>query len=728
MSLILFFLLGTVHTIGNQWISVGVTDATASNRAGSIVSLSDSWSGAQLVPDGQFSGVHTGSFLPANGVVTLLSDTSLVFHSTHFTGGGNTLPLDLTIVYTVVERGLEISYRFDYLENIQFTDPLEVDFVVTNWDSLHTGNQTTTDESFPINGGTGYQRFSGDQLFTLTGGQPEALFIFPNIAKGIIAVTDLPNSSYISIRVLDTEPPRENAVGPDLHSVIPAGQVDEYFVRFSMDEYFNPLFISGHPHGARRSAGWIMDEIPMIHPGQGNIWGFSESSQGTEVVSAALIGYLEDHPQLKMNWIILPDGILDPNRDSVWFEPGYEDSWSHWHCTWRISTEATPDYLQWLRNIQDNVYPWSNRVTMGSHGYHHTPNADSSFGGFHEFITYEPEEHQERFRIVSLDIDDCGLDTSMVRVIRFPGHRTSLSGLKAIIDHGFTFYCNGWRLIDSYAGKQFRNQWITRYQTENGRIWGSNTVWWADYNGSHPFYYLSEVMEKGKFGLLGCHPINMLDAGTGTVNPVAQARIDSVLTSLETDYEDFIWMLPEEYGDFLENCFSIRVDGIDGHPPDLTLSFTGPVPEGLTFCAGLQPGDSVLGVTLDGTSIPWEMGPDGMLFAISGERPGGDHTLVVTIDPLGIEGNGSGRPVFSAVVPSPVHGTVLNVSTPGLAAGSSALLSVFDLAGRTVYRENVIIQPDCLRIVPGDSPAPGVYFVTVTSMGHTARTRTILLR
>ncbi len=726
MGILLVFLTGTVHSIGNQWISVGVTDALCQVRPGSVLYLNDFYSGQEITGEGQFSGINSESYIPADGEITVLSDTSLVFHTDHFTDGTSSMPIDLTVEYTIVRRGLEMKYRLEYIQDCEFLYPLDIDYYISGWDSLAISNQTAIDESFALDGLLGYQRFSGDQMFSLSGGLPDAIFLMPNVSKGIAAVLDDPQAKYISIKILDTEEPRENCLGPDLHSIIPAGQVDEYYVRFSLDEYFAPVFIGAHPMGAERSAGWMLDELTFVHPGQGDIWGFSETSEGDEAVSAGLISLLETHPSMKMNWLILPDAILDPNRDSVWFEPGHEDSWSHWHCTWRFCTEAPPDYLQWLKNIQDNVYPWAERVQMGSHGYHHTPNPDSSYGGYHEFITYEPEEHQERFRVNFMDLDACGLDTSMVRVIRFPGHRTSLSGLQAIIDHGFTFYCNGWRLPDWFGGKQFRNQWITRYQTINGRIWGSNSVWWGDYQMMYPYEWLSEVMEKGKFGLLGCHPISMLWAPEGIVDPEAYARIDSVLYSLEADYPNFLWLFPAEYGDFLEDCFNIRVNSIRGEAPSLSLSLTGEIPEGLTFCAFLHVDDQVTSVTLDGTSIPWELREGGRLFAVAPEKPWGQHVFEVTVCPMGVESGGpySG---FGVISPCPSGGRSVHVLVSGLETGSPVEIQVHDISGRMVIREDAVLTSGEVHVQPEEALAPGMYFITVISGDLSGRSRTVVI-
>lgn len=712
------------HQIQNEWIELQLIDDSSRGFAGSIWSFHDKYSGKYLANQYfPFSCVQCGEYTPASGLV-VASDTSAVFASTGMTGPGGYLPVGVTISYTLVDRGVEILYRLEFLDEVELVDPLEVVFNTCGWATATIENQTGLDETFPLNASTWFQRFSGSQLLRLTGGsRPPLLFVFPNVSKGILWIEDY-GQPAISMRFFDTEAPRENCSGPDLHSVIPAGAVREYFVRLSLDEYFAPLFISNHPHGYQRSAAWMLDELPFIHPQYGYIWGYSETSDGPEPVAASLIRLLEEHPTLKMDWLILPDGILTANRDSVWFEPGLEWSWSHWHGTWRVSTESTEEYRQWLRNIQDQVYPWSGRVTMGSHGYHHTPNADSSFAEFHEFITYEPWEHGERFRMVMQDLDAIGLDTTLVNVIRFPGHRTSLSGLWAIIEHGFGFYCNGWRLTDWYAGKQFRNQWISMYETPDGRIWGSNTVWWGDFSTAYPYVYLSDVLDRGKFALLGCHPAPMLNGGSC---PVAYARIDSVITSLEQDYENFGWLLPAEYGDYLEACYSITVRTMRNDGGLLTMEFEGAVPAGMTFCASLDPSDQVNRVTIDGVAIPWDLRSGGRLFAVSGALDDASHVFQVEIDQLNSEPRLSAGFSRALTVPNPSFSSAIVLSITGEDPIAPVPVRVFDMTGRLVFAVQAVFQSGTAVISPMRALPSGLYWVSAQVDGEFLAARTVLL-
>ncbi len=697
----------TVQHISNQWIDMVINDDATQGYAGSICSLKDKYSGTYAAnPDHPFACVRYEDFGPASGSI-VCTDTSAVFTSSSMVGPQGVLPIAVTIGYTLVERGVEITCTLHFLQEVELQTPLEMRFNTQGWTTLTLENQTGLDRAFPLDASTWFQRFSGSQLVRLTGGsKPQLLFVFPNVSKAILWIEDY-GQPWIALRFFDTEHPRENCQGPDLHSLIPAGETVEYFVRISMDEYFAPLFISSHPYGYERTAAWMLDELPLIHPEQGFIWGFSESAEGPEPVSASLIRLLEEHTAMKMDWLILPDGILTSNRDSVWAEQGWESSWSHWHCTWRICTEATDAYRQWLLNIQNGTYPWAERVTMGSHGYHHTPNADSSYGGYHEFITYEPWEHGERFRVSLADIDAMGLDTSLIETVRFPGHRTSLSGLWAVIDNGFVFYCNGWRLIDWFAGEQFRNQWITMYQTPLGRIWGSNTVWWGDYESAYPCEYISDVLARGKFALLGCHPIAMLAGGE---NPEAYARIDSVLTSMEQDYDNFGWLFPCEYGTFLEACYNISVRSMRSSGDELRMEFDGAVPDGMTFCARLDPSDQVEGVTLDGMPLAWELRSNGRLFAISDACRAGGHVLEVDFQAMTAPGTAACRRIS---VQNPCRSGSLTIRLSGEIPPAPVLVSILDISGRAVFRETADFCTGEAVISLSEPLPSGFYFILV---------------
>lgn len=718
-------------TLDNGMLRVVVTPITSRARAGSLLELYDYTTGQNLTGDKQFAGIQTGSFMPSNGSITCYGDTCAIFECINMIdlSTQETIPVNLTITYTLAGRGLEIIISAIASENVELTSPLEVDFYVDNYEYAIFGNQTAQEERIvDIHGFDGVYRISGDQIVTISGGYPlpDLMWIFPNPSKAIFALNAAPDydiDSYLSLRLYDVEPPRENCLGPNLCSIMPRDSGGTFFAACVIGNSETAAFISAHPDGFERTASWIMDEIPFIHPDQGDLWGFSTTSSGGERVSAQMIQLLDEHPAMKYNWLILPDGILTTNRDSVWFEPGWEESWSHWHCTWRISTLAPPEYLDWLLGIQEDLYPWADRVNMGSHGYHHTPNADSSFGEFHEFITYEQLEHMERFRMAMLDIDAMELDTNMVRVIRYPGHRTSLSGLRATIAHGFEFYCNGVRWPDYMGGERFIDQYISRYETPEGRLWGTNTVWWGDYNSMYPYEYLSTVLERGKHCLLGSHPISMLEP---SLYPLPYDRMDSICTSMEQDYPNFGWLFPIEYGEFLETCWNIDVTAIHLLDNFIEMNFSGATPAGQTAVVLLP--DSVINpvVTLDGYIADWELRPGGRIFIDISGLAEGSHSLQVNWSPTAIEQNAC-FPVdlLTLTAPNPLSGSVLTVCVEGLPSGAGELsISLYDLTGRLMLKkffetgsESSLYMDFTMSGEVGIIP-PGVYILVAECGNH----------
>ena len=189
-----------------------------------------------------------------------------------------------------------------------------------------------------------------------------------------------------------------------------------------------------------------------------------------------------------------------------------------------------------------------------------------------EHVVPEMSEEEKTINMmIDQDLTDMGLCLDSLRVIRYSGHRTSLSGLYATIAHDFEFYCNGERFMDQMAGEPFYDMYLSRYETPAGRMWGTNTVWWADYASAHPTVYLSTVLERGKYALLGGHPICMWYGG----NPDAYWRLDSICTSLEQDYGYFGWLLPIEYGRFLEDTYRIEVTGMRTGQDFIELDFSG---------------------------------------------------------------------------------------------------------------------------------------------------------
>lgn len=708
-------------TMSNGLVQVTVTGVNGSRRAGSVTQLLDLATGIDLTCGKEFASIHCGPFVPVDGSLTLVSPTEALFQSTSMRAlpSTETIPVALQVRYRLVGRGVEIEIGMTAQGVTELESTFDADFYAEAFNTLTFRNQTATDRVVQLSTGSGSLRISSDQVVELArnDGLLEASMVFPNPAWSVLALNNQPEpcDKYLSLRLFDWEHPREMATGPILHSTLPAGYSRKFLVSLSLDPSFCPVFLSDHPDGLERSAAWMMDDIPFRHPPDTTLWCFSTTSSGGEYITAWMIELMEEHPDLRMNWLILPDAILGPNCDSMWAEQGFEESWSHWHCTWRIATLAPQAYLQWLVNIQDDVYPWADRVTLGNHGYHHTPSPDSAWDPFHEFILYQPAEHMERFEVVRQDLDAMGLDTAQVRVIRYPGHRTSLSGLMAVIKYGYDFYCNGIRWYESMGGQPFWDQYLSHYVSPYGEIWGSNTVWWADYQMMYNCSYLSTVMNRGKFGLLGAHPVNMWNGG----NPAAYARMDSLCSSLEEDYPNFGWLLPEEYADFLHETALIHFDYIHTQPAGITAGFTGQATLGQTMVAFLPtPQPTILGVTVDGQPAAWLVRPGGRLFCTLPGLTGGTHVFEAEFSTVGA-GGGHDEPLPGAVLSggSPFSGDAV-LTASGLVPGTPVELAVYDLAGRRALDLDLIPEGSTETIIiPMDGMPSGVYIFRLDAPG-----------
>lgn len=724
-------------TLDNGQFRAVITPVAGSSRAGSIVELTDLETGTDFAQGGDYASVHCGDFVPEDGAVIKHSPARATFVSMAMVDPATreTLPFSLAVDYHLVGRGMEISYTLTSTGIAELCEPLEAVFGLYPYldGSIRFANQTVTDDRTNCLNGqhTELFRISGDQEIHLTGGgcPVDMLYLFPNPAKALIALSceAWPLNEHLILRFFDVHETQANCDGPDLHSIVGPGNTSTHYVRMAAGDGVRPAYFSSHPNMWERTASWILDDIPLVHPAQGDMWSYSVDSSGPDFVSARIIKLLQEHPSMNMNIVILADGILDENCDSMWFEPGYEDSWSHWHSTWRIATEAPDDYMEWMCNIQDDAYLWADRVNLGCHGYHHTPSPDSAGDPHHEFVTYEPEEHQERFDVVFDDYTTIGLDAQeTMRTIRPPGNKTSLSGLWAMVDHGFKYLSNGVYWWQYVGGEWFYDLFLTRYETPAGRMWGINTVWRADWTAMMEYDKLSTVMERGKHGLLHGHPINMF---WGTYPP-AYHRIDSVCTSLEEDYSHFGWVMPVEYAYMLEECYEMSIDSIRWSESTASVYFTGAASRGQTVVCRLPADPIGLQVTIDGEPVDWRQYEGYRIFIDADSLSLGSHVVLLEWEELGVTTpEPEACDQLSILLPSPCDHTV-PVTVRGLPERTAFRLGVFDMAGRRVLSESSTATSSSIFSTVLDLPPgtpPGVYLVWVRAGELTASRKLVLL-
>ncbi len=262
-------------TLQNEYLRIVITPVTTNVRAGSLLELTDLSTGIDLTGGSHFGGIHSDTYIPRDGEIVCLSDTEAVFTSPglYSRTGDEDLSISFSTVWKLSGKGLEITVNLETAEEAELWHPLEMDFYVSEYDSALFRNQSVpNDRIVDIHGMQETYRISGDQCVAFSGDSfPNALFVFPNPSKGILALNTTSGrtfDNYLSLRFFDVEPPRENCMGPYLHSELPEGSSSSYYIRYSLEDTFNPIYFSAHPFGYERTATWMMDEIPFIHPEQ----------------------------------------------------------------------------------------------------------------------------------------------------------------------------------------------------------------------------------------------------------------------------------------------------------------------------------------------------------------------------------------------------------------------------------------------------------------------------
>jgi len=131
-------------------------------------------------------------------------------------------------------------------------------------------------------------------------------------------------------------------------------------------------------------------------------------------------------------------------------------------------------------------------------------------------------------------------------------------------------------------------------------------------------------------------------------------------------------------------------------------------------------------VSLDGEAIPWEIRSGGRLFAVASERPDAVHHLVISIDPLGIEGDYSDHGVCLRAV-SPTSGGILSLTVGGVPVGAPIRLDVFDIIGRLRFTRSMDLLSNEMMLRPEEELAPGLYFVRMMAGEARATARTVVI-
>jgi hypothetical protein len=416
--------------------------------------------------------------------------------------------------------------------------------------------------------------------------------IFANPYQSLITIETMPpHALHFDWHVLVSHEPTHTAdpPGPPLASVLTPGvevcrQIELVISHRDTtppDPIIPIAYFSPYPDGHDQVIAMTFDDIPF------EAWRYPTSSHDPNArISQYLIRLLEDHPKMKMGWIILLDAIWSEGEiQNLDYPPG---QWWLAHGPRRILTAAPGDFKEWIRNLDRDslVYGYEDRVHLGSHGYHHTPEMAVEKTNF-EFQHYDPVCDDNTFATVVMEYSLLGLSSQSHRWIRFPGFHFTRSAIESLIKHGFILF-DYWEIYDKLP-------WMLFY-SEHGRIWGIGTKWQGD--SPSPYEVMDKILGAGKLCHTAGHPYAWFDNGSET----AYQQIHETFAQAEADYPNLVYMFPDDVGYFADETYDIRDIETRVECDAFVFSFSGSATRGQTIVVEWP----------DSVDLPTEVAVDGL--------------------------------------------------------------------------------------------------------------------
>lgn len=488
-----------------------------------------------------------GEYWPCSFSVVQGDLTSVMLVSNEFQQGAARLPILTTIWYRLDGFRISIDYSFEVPVQTELSGGLNINISSSSWDSLLIRNHYSGEAPFVFDQANEVRHFALNQVYELRDAERRLILVFPNPYQSLVRVSSVSPHSFLFrwYVLIATHPfgaadihgtPLVSVLTPD----IKLHRQFELIVPPEEGEITPPIaYFSPFPNGYGQVITMTFDDIPFV------CWTYPKSSHDPDApMQQYLVRLLDDHPKMKMGWIILLDKILDEDDLAT---PDYPPGkWWLAHGKYRVLTDAPEDYRQWIRNIErDNVvYGYEDRVHLGSHGYHHTP--EMEFEANFEFQYYDPVFNDSTFRVIVEEYRRLGLNEKSHKWIRFPGFHFTRATVEALIKYGFVFF--------DYWGIYDKMPWMLFY-SEHGRIWGAGT-WWS---GDLPCTYeeMDRILRDGKLCHTSGHPPFWFDG----YPEAAYEEIHGIFEQAENNYPNLGYMFPDEVGYFAHETYDIH--GID---------------------------------------------------------------------------------------------------------------------------------------------------------------------
>ena len=458
----------------------------------------------------------------------------------------------------------------------------------------------------------------------------------------------------------------------------------------------------------------IASEVFQLNQGE---WtscqlGFNSQENGAVSVRYSYHGregtvYLDDafikKNQTESNLMLNPG--FEEFQPFIHYDPTEDPIWANARGFLRIATEASQEYHNWLKIVQDDSDEWSysNRIGLCIHGMHHTP--DSTFisnpAHLHEFNFYDPMGDSIRIAHIEEDLNTIGLDPEKIfSFIRFPGHRHT----ESVFEPLFRVKC---RIFDYGPIYDMTNLFGRIFRGESF-MWQTHSVAWFD----NPNFYMNDLLEKsmdlGNFALLGVHYHLFATLKV----PGHRETTISLFNWLESSYPELYWFKGDELGEFWDELSSIRGIKQTGYRDRIILSWEGGTTLGETVMIILNDIKwKPFKCFIDGSFVDWDHRGQRIFIQLP-DLDDGTHTLDIIMDKVwesGFEETSD----WKVSIHSPNKIAISNLfENEGLFS-----VSIFNVLGKEVHSFQDIPFSLGRRTIylPVGDMANGAYFVRIAS-------------
>jgi hypothetical protein len=423
-----------------------------------------------------------------------------------------------------------------------------------------------------------------------------------------------------------------------------------------------------------------------------------------------------------MGWLVLPDNIH--NEEAIQ-NPDYPPGkWWLAHGSCRILTDSSPEYIQWLRNIERDsvVYGYEDRVHLGNHGLHHTP--EMEFGENYEFQYYDPTFNDSTFARIVHEFELLGLTAKSLKWIRFPGFKFTRATIEAIIKNGFILF-DYWRISD-------RVPWMLFY-TEHGRLWGVGTQWQGDM--PHTYAQMDSIfLRRGKLCHTAGHPSKWFDWHEEPDS--SYPLIHEIFQQAEDYYPNLGYMFPDEVAEYAFRVYDMLHFRAETFANALVISFGGSVPQGHTVVAEWPDSvPSAEGITVDGQEMLEIEVRGRRLFIVLPELGDGLHVIHVPFF-TGTSAANQHTPSYITLFqnyPNPFN--MITTFPFTLPERTHVTLSVYNLEGKLIKKlTNNMFDAGINKIdwngtdSRGTPVSSGVYFYRLKARGKVLTKKMVVLK